>query len=300
VNLLGTVGDGGAEAVPYLVQALRSTDRYHRIFAAQSLEHFGVEARAAVPTLIGALDDPATHIRAVRALGNIGPEAKEAVPRLEALLTTRDRCVAAAALHKINPVGKGLHLLIETIGDPRFGMAAISELGDLGPLATPAIDTLLEALKGETGRDRAGGLDSVMVAGCLRKISPTNRAVIPILIENLRNVEKQDRQNLSAGSVGVNAYGYLAANAKSDRLNIASMLVWFDPAEPHGMDVLVEILRSDPEPVSRDFAAFALRRAGPGARAAIPALKAALQDKDKNVRRAAASALKKIDPPGPK
>src|SRR3989442_1792615 len=59
IGLLRTVGDGGSEAVPFLVQALQSTNLYHRIFAAESLEYFGVEARAAVPALIGALADPA-------------------------------------------------------------------------------------------------------------------------------------------------------------------------------------------------------------------------------------------------
>jgi len=39
--------------------------------------------------------------------------------------------------------------------------------------------------------------------------------------------------------------------------------VWFDPAEPHGLNVLIETLRSDPEPARRDFAAYALRQAGP-------------------------------------
>jgi HEAT repeat protein len=293
IQLLGTVGEGGAEVVPYLVQALRSTNKYRRIFASQSLELFGVEARAAVPALIEALDDPATHIRAIRALGNIGPEAKQAVPSLEALLMTVDRYAAAAALHKIDPEGSYLRLLIDAVADPRAGMAAISELGQLGPMATPAVDAILEVLKAEAGQ-------LVSVVDFLRKISPTNRAVIPILIEKLKKVERQGRQNIPAGSTGVYAYGYPAAAAKSDRLNIASRLVWFDPAEPHGMEIILETIRSDSDPGTRAFAAYVLRQAGPGARPAIPALKAALHDKDKTVRRAVASALKKIEPPAPK
>jgi len=259
----------------------------------QSLEHFGVEARTAVPALIEALDDPATHIRAIRALGNIGPEAKQAVPSLEALLMTVDRYAAAAALHKIDPEGSYLRLLIDAVADPRAGMAAISELGQLGPMATPAVDAILEVLKAEAGQ-------LVSVVDFLRKISPTNRAVIPILIEKLKKVERQGRQNIPAGSTGVYAYGYPAAAAKSDRLNIASRLVWFDPAEPHGMEIILETIRSDSDPGTRAFAAYVLRQAGPGARPAIPALKAALHDKDKTVRRAVASALKKIEPPAPK
>ncbi|PYK02385.1 MAG: hypothetical protein DME23_01725, partial [Verrucomicrobia bacterium] len=65
-------------------------------------------------------------------------------------------------------------------------------------------------------------------------------------------------------------------------------------------NVLIETLRSDPEPARRDFAAYTLRQAGPGAAAAIPALKAALHDKDETVRRAAASALRRMESPGAK
>ena len=83
-----------------------------------------------------------------------------------------------------------------------------------------------------------------------------------------------------------------------DRLNIAAELMRFDPAEAHELEILAETLGSDPEAGSRGFAAYVLRQAGPGARAAIPALKAALKDEDKTVRRAAGSALRKIEVPG--
>ncbi|MEO8429745.1 MAG: HEAT repeat domain-containing protein, partial [Verrucomicrobiota bacterium] len=262
IHLLGTVGEGGAEAVPYLVQALRSTNKYHRIFALQSLELFGVKARIAVPALIEALDDPATHIRAIRALGNIGLEAKQAVPNLEALLLTADRYVAAAALHKIDPEGNYLRLLIDAVADPRARTTAISELGELGPTAALAVDAIIEALKTEAGRDRGGGLQLLSVVDFLRKISPTNHAVIPILIEKLKEIEGQGRQSITAGSVGLNATGYLAADAKSDRLNIAARLVWFDPAEPHGMEAMLDTLHSDSDPGRRAFAAYVLRQAG--------------------------------------
>ena len=84
-----------------------------------------------------------------------------------------------------------------------------------------------------------------------------------ILIEKLKDVERPDRQDTAAVPLARSAYGFGAVSTKSDRLNIASRLVWFDPAEPHGLNVLIETLRSDPEPARRDFAAYALRQAGP-------------------------------------
>ena len=105
-----------------------------------------------------------------------------------------------------------------------------------------------------------------------------------ILLEKLNAAQRLDSQNRAAGPMAMNANGYVAASANNDRLNIASRLVWFDPAEPHGLRVLAETLQSDPESSRREFAAYVLRLAGPGARAAIPALKAALNDRDRAVR----------------
>ena len=273
LDLLGAVGDGGSEAVPFLVEALKSTNQYHRIFAVQSLLNLGGEARAAVPALMAALDDAATRYRAIRALRNIGPEARAAIPRLESLLDTVNRSqslAVAAALHNINPEGNRLRLLIEAAGEPRLRAAAINELGELGPVAAPALETVLEALRTEQGVNRIGAPEWLSIAEALRRISPTNRAVIPSLLEKLKVAKGLDR------------------------LNIGACLVRFDPAEPHGLEVMTEFLRSAPG--SADFAAYILRQAGPSARAAIPALKAALNAKDETVRRAAASALRKIEP----
>ncbi len=304
IGVLGTLGPGGSEGVPFLIQALQSTNRNDRGYAMQNLQQLGAEARPALPVLLTALDDPATRTRAIRALGNIGPDAKVALPQLDRFLdpTNRVFLAAAVAVHKINPDGSGLRLLIDAVRDPQRRLPAIDQLGELGPAAVPALDVVLEALRAEGGRDRVGGPAWITIADALHKISPTNRAVIPILIEKLREAEQLARQNTTTGSVAVSAYGPipLALMAKSDRLNIAAKLLHFDPAEAHALEVLTEVLRSDPEPGSRDFAAYALRQAGPGARAAIPALKAALNDKDKAVRRAAASALRKIEQPGAK
>ncbi|MBI4327114.1 MAG: HEAT repeat domain-containing protein, partial [Chloroflexi bacterium] len=189
LQLLGCVGDDGSQGVPFLIQALYSTNRATRAIAAQSLAKLGPEARSAVPALVDVLDDPATRARAIQALGDIGPAAKEAVPRLEQLLDTSDRYRAAAAIHQIAPQGNGLRLLIEAAHDPQSRLAAVYWIGEIGPAAMPALDTLLEALRTETGTDRAGGPSWSSVASALRQICPTNRAVIPILLEKLRDAE---------------------------------------------------------------------------------------------------------------
>lgn len=299
LRLLGTVGDGASEGVPFLIQVLRSTNRFHRSFAVRSLESLGPAARAAVPTLITALDDPTMQPHVIRALGNIGSDAKEAVPHLERLsgAATPAGVTAAAALCKVDPASNGFRFLIEAGQNPQLSNVVIEELGNLGPAAAPALDTLIRTLRSEARRDRGGFSEWTRIAQTVHRISPTNRAVIPVLLEKLKDAESAVKRNPGAGARATTYSGYLAMSANSDLLNTAMWLVRFDPAEAHGLEVLMSTLASDPTPGQRDFAAYALRLAGPGASATIPALKAALKDKDKTVRRAAASALKKIESP---
>lgn len=297
LSVLGSVGDGASEGVPFLIQALQSTNRVLRTFAVQSLRNLGPAARSAVPALVAALDDPATRPRAIRALGNIGPDAQEAVPYLERLseATTLEAPAAAAALYKIDPESNGLRVLIEAGQNPQLSNVVIEELGNLGPAAAPALDTLIRTLRSEARQDRGGFSEWTRIAQAVHRISPTNRTVIPVLLEKLKDAEAAVKRDSGGGVRATNYSGYLAMSAKSDLLNTASWLVRFDPTEAHGLAVLLETLASDPTPGQREFAAYVLRQAGPGASAAIPALKAALKDKDKTVRRAAASALRKIE-----
>ena len=296
LSLLGTIGEGGSNGVPFLVEALRSENARHRVFAVQSLRVLGAEARDAVPALIEALEDQSTRERAIVALGNIGPDAEAAVPYLERLLASNHRLPAAAALHSIVPETGGLRILIDALADPKSRLSAIHWLGEIGPSASPALDAMTAALRIESGRNLAGGPQSITIADAVRKISPHNRAVISILTEKLQETDRSYSQPSNAGIVTTTRYG-VAVSTDLDRLNIASRLVWFEPSEPHGLQVLTETLRSAPDPGTRSFAAYALRQAGPGARAAIPALKSALRDSDETVRRSAVSALRKVDTP---
>lgn len=213
------------------------------------------------------------------------------------LLDTPDWYRAAAAIHQIDPQGNGLRLLIEAAGNPPSRSVAVFWIGEIGPAAMPALDTMLEAHRTETGTDRDGGPEWMSIADALHKICPTNRAVVPILLEKLRDAEDQTRPYLPPPPGSMSASVPPALRGAFDRLNTAAWLVRFDAGESHGLEVLAETLRSDPEPFSRTSAAYALRQAGPGAQAAIPALEAALNDQDKTVRRAAVSALRKVAPP---
>lgn len=78
------LGRIGAQAIPYLQQALRSPDAEMKKQAAEVLARMGSDAKPAVNDLIVLLDDPDLEVRkvAVRTLGRIGPDAGAAIPAL--------------------------------------------------------------------------------------------------------------------------------------------------------------------------------------------------------------------------
>src|SRR5262249_53218012 len=56
--------EGDAEAVPVLIELLRSRDRQVRLIAAEGLERVGAKADAAIPALTNALSDADADVRA--------------------------------------------------------------------------------------------------------------------------------------------------------------------------------------------------------------------------------------------
>lgn len=74
----------GAESVPELCVALRSSNPRLRRYAALALARAGSNAAPAVPELVERLrdDDAAVRQNAARALGQIGPAARDAIPAL--------------------------------------------------------------------------------------------------------------------------------------------------------------------------------------------------------------------------
>ena len=84
---LGKIGKEAKASVPNLMEALNDPDGQVRSSAAEALGEIGKEARAAVPMLIALLKKDGTSYSDVRrnaavALGKIGEEPQEAVPVL--------------------------------------------------------------------------------------------------------------------------------------------------------------------------------------------------------------------------
>jgi len=75
------------DALPSLVQSLKSRDPAARTRAAVAISRMGPEAREAIPALTAALKDRDVAVRAsaAHALGKIGPDARSALSELQAL-----------------------------------------------------------------------------------------------------------------------------------------------------------------------------------------------------------------------
>lgn len=104
LSILGRVGHGATNAVPYLVAGLTNTHWLPQAMAQQSLEHLGTNAAPALSQLLPALTNGTWNPRHLRIIGNLGPQAREALPALESLFRqstnpqhTRD--LAVALLH---------------------------------------------------------------------------------------------------------------------------------------------------------------------------------------------------------
>ena len=275
--VLGGAGDGAQSAVPYLVAALKHPDTIARSIAAQSLKLLGAEAAPAVPDLIEALNDPRIRWNVVAALGNTGSDGKSTLPALNRLLdagSNRDRLNIAAAIYKLDPTqSAAFAIIIDALkqkNDPKLRRDAAWTLRAMGPVARDAVPDLVETLTDQNLEVWTTAL------GALKEITTDNRAAIPALLEKLNSPQ--------AG----------------DRINAAAWLVRIDPNEPHGLAVLTGYIEPRSGAGDRCFAIDVLAEAGTGAKAAIPVLKAASKDKDKEVRKHAIEALKKIEFPAAK
>jgi len=97
---LSQLGSPAREAVPDLLDALKSNDPLLRQNAALALGAIGPDAAEAVPGLTEALRDGQWTVRrqAALSLGAIGPAAKSALPELDKLKKDPHKPVAQAAI----------------------------------------------------------------------------------------------------------------------------------------------------------------------------------------------------------
>jgi HEAT repeat protein len=265
---LRSLGPEAADAVPALADAVARGERQLRLDAMFVLEGVGAHARAAIPCLVEALHDEDMDVSA-QAAETLGALGYEAVPALTGALEDPDwRCRQAAcqALGIIGPdateaVAALLHVIQADEDEVR--QRAIWALGMIGDIA--ALDPLAEVLT------REGGTVGCWIAEALGSYGRRARTVATALRDELH----RDHRGLALA----------AATALCQIEEHADAAVW----------TLITYLQQG-APDDRIEAAIALGEFGPTARAALPALKAAENDEDEDLRAQATIALAKIRP----
>lgn len=138
---LGGLGEGAAQAVPMLIEAMRGTNIVLCRLAAKALSEIGLPA---LPALIEHLrhSDPFVRGEAALAVGWIGPPASEATVHLiESLHLSRP-----PLLDKEPPIGGSAPAAIATPDEAGRTNAAVA-LGRIGPAARMAATALKHSLR---------------------------------------------------------------------------------------------------------------------------------------------------------
>ena len=309
---LGQVGPEAGAAAPALAEALKDPDARVRIKAAEALWEVTGKADVAAPALAAALGEKAVDVRrlAAEALWRMGPEAEAAAPALAAALQDKDRDVrrdAAETLWRVGPAARPAvpalsGALKDEDGDVR--RSAAGALGTFGPEAGAAVPSLAEALKHQDmGTRHFAARALVRVGG-----PEARRSAAPVLREVLHHGAPDQRVRAELivllwkiGPEPESTFPGLKTGDAGD-VHCATQLlngVYSTKADrgtrKNAVPTLVEAFRgAKSDPGHRVSFAQTLGEIGPDAKAAIPALREGLKDKDENVRKAAAEALGKI------
>jgi filamentous hemagglutinin family protein len=286
-----------------------------RCYAALALDAIAVHASTSFAALAAALDDPlpSSRARAVSELGDIGAYLSAAVPVLiEALVTDDDR-VARLAERVLADADGFARDVVPALGqatrdaDDRVVRNAAVALGELGAYATPALPVLDDTLDHADIAARFNAAEGIAKVDA--EMRETTLALARIAgegrtLDQLETSLGQDRSPFRTRAVGT-----LAAVTDETRDAIAATLpslAAVDPAERAaavgalgeldriGGAALPVLIQAVALPESQDLRASLGAQADNGlpldATALRPLLQA-LNDRDSEVRRAAATAL---------
>jgi HEAT repeat protein len=257
---LGQIGPDAARAIPAMVRALKTSSYFHQGIIGPSIGKIGAPA---VPALIDLTRDADDSMRweATRAIRLIGPAASAAEARLIELLSDEKRSVrveAAFALWKLAARRQAVDVLGQCLEDPdEFArLTAAVHLAEIGPDAEPALPALIRALA-----DQSPPVPGA-AARALGKIGPRAKAAVPALLQSSFRPGQGSAVADSAKGIGPEAV----------------------PALIVGLD----------DPAVRATAAESLGKLGTGASAAVPRLRALVNNAPGKERHVLALALWRI------
>jgi HEAT repeat protein len=304
IVLLGSIywQHTGARAVPGLIEDLQSDDRQAQELAALHLKDIGLAAKPAVPFLIElAISDDKSplHSEAAAALPAIDLSAARQVMThyLPKLLDqeAQVRLGAVSALEALGPVAKpAVPSLIAIMNDPDTVVRdrVVRALGAIGIPADTVMQGLIKALHDPEWTVRYAAVTQFAFGGFS---SPDSIAVLRDLTEDQNQtvaglaqsvVNSVERQIQAATYV-------LMLNRGTNRTYTLHQLAKLGPRAVETVPALAATLTAE-QPLERYLAACALESIGPAAKEAVTALQQAAQDPDPIVRESVAQALHSI------
>lgn len=301
-TLLGKIGPPARAAIPTLVRALNDRHESVSFEAAQALRSIGAES---VPWLIQALQRPNDGWRekAAKLLREFPSQAAHAVPALRAALADRVPGVRQQAALSLGVLGRGdpavVRAVLPRLQDPAAPVraAAAEALGRIGLAEAEAIAGLEGALVDPSAWVR------VQAAAAHWLLARRAESVLPVLSAALQAPEVHWQAALALGRLGPDAAPAIPALVEALQRETthrplrtpASAALALREIGPAAVPALTELL-THPRADVRIGAAIALARQGPHAQAAVPRLIAMLGEADSELRQAAAGALGGIGP----
>jgi len=301
------LGRIGRPALAPLCELLHAPDVEVRFAATFGLNEIGRDAVSVAPTLVNVLNDANEDVQVRRfaafTLGKVGSASPEAIPALVAALKSPNdemRAAAVGALLSFGPSAEGaVGPLVEAFGDPKREVRSLA-CQTLGRIGRPAVPALIRALQDAAPQRRKYAVETLAL------ITPRELATVRALISLPRDPYLEVRVSCLL------ALGHFEeADAESELLAPALTSCLADPNSDvrwaaalslvsigRGRQAVPQLIESlsSVEAISRIKAATALGRIGPDAKAAIPALMRALNDRDNWLSREATLALRAIDP----
>jgi HEAT repeat protein len=268
VPALNALADAGDEGIKILTEELKNDKAQY--WACIALAEAGPKAKAAVPELARVSQDkhPAVRMEAIIALGEIGPDSKSASPQLVNALSDKQNSVRYAAAFAVGRIG----------------------VKEAAPQLTKQLDSDDAFLK-------------MISAWALAKINPDDKAgmerAVSLLVSGLKDPSQHVRGAAARGLLDLHAPQEEVMSAMSDLLadkdpevrgNVADALASLGQA---AVPRLIKALENDD---MQSLAVEVLRRLGPQAKDAVPALVLELKDPDPEYRREVEFALAAIGP----
>jgi HEAT repeat protein len=303
---LGQMGADAKSATSALTKGMSAEDPFQRVVSAWAVAaaNPGDEAtlKTVVPVLVQGMvsKQKASRMAAAEAIAEIHPPKEILLPEIDKVRAAATPEMIADASAAIVAVGKDfVPLLVEGLEDPERRVRVARMLGEIGPDAAAALPAMMEAA---ADSDIAAKREIIMAVG---RMGPAAKTVLPAIIKML---DEEDEDVRLAAAFALGEMGPDAASAASTLkkhvnsndfycITCAWALAKVAPNDPEAAKISVPrliVALGHGQAFVRIEAAKTLGMLGAGAKDATDALKAAMEDPDPAVQKAAAEALKKI------